>query len=110
MRIVLPAAEGLSNRQIASQMFLSVHTIAFHLRRVFCKLDITSRVQLAGLAARPPRPDLILGGGVLRGRESSGCTEPGLEADSPAARPMGDVAVRFVRYGDVSARTRPSLY
>jgi DNA-binding CsgD family transcriptional regulator len=32
-------------------MFLSVHTIAFHLRRVFCKLDVSSRVQLASLAA-----------------------------------------------------------
>jgi DNA-binding CsgD family transcriptional regulator len=50
-RIVYLAARGLSNRQIASHMFLSVHTIAFHLRRVFCKLDVSSRVQLASLAA-----------------------------------------------------------
>jgi DNA-binding CsgD family transcriptional regulator len=50
-RIVGLVAQGLSNRQVASQMFLSVHTIAFHLRRVFCKLDVTSRVQLARLAA-----------------------------------------------------------
>jgi DNA-binding CsgD family transcriptional regulator len=50
-RIVDLVAQGLSNRQVASQMFLSVHTIAFHLHHVFCKLDINSRVQLAGLVA-----------------------------------------------------------
>jgi DNA-binding CsgD family transcriptional regulator len=44
-------AQGLSNRQVAHQMFLSVHTIAFHLRGVFCKLQVTSRVQLAGMVA-----------------------------------------------------------
>jgi len=43
-------ARGLSNRQIAGQMYLSIHTIAFHLRRIYCKLDLTSRVQLATLA------------------------------------------------------------
>jgi DNA-binding CsgD family transcriptional regulator len=54
-RIVILVAQGCSNRQIASQMFLSVHTIAFHLRRVFCKLDVSSRVQLASLAAEQAR-------------------------------------------------------
>jgi DNA-binding CsgD family transcriptional regulator len=49
--VALLVAEGLTNRQIASKMFLSTHTIAFHLRRVFCKLDLTSRVQLASLAS-----------------------------------------------------------
>ena len=39
-------------------MFLSVHTIAFHLRRIFCKLDVASRAQLASLAADKARaPD-----------------------------------------------------
>ena len=50
-RIVDLVAEGLSNRQVASQVFLSVHTVAFHLRHVFWKLGVTSRVQLARLAA-----------------------------------------------------------
>jgi DNA-binding CsgD family transcriptional regulator len=40
-------AKGLTNQQIASEMFLSTHTVAFHLRQVFRKLDIRSRVDLA---------------------------------------------------------------
>ena len=35
-------AKGLTNQQIAGEMFLSTHTVAFHLRQVFRKLDISS--------------------------------------------------------------------
>lgn len=45
-------AQGLTNRQAAGQMFISEHTVAFHLRQVFRKLGIRSRVELAGLAVR----------------------------------------------------------
>ncbi len=44
-------AQGLSNRQVASRIFLSTHTVAFHLRHVFWKLGVSSRVQLARMAA-----------------------------------------------------------
>ena len=54
-RVVHLVARGLSNRQIAGQMYLSIHTIAFHLRRIYCKLDLTSRVQLATLATERAR-------------------------------------------------------
>jgi DNA-binding CsgD family transcriptional regulator len=40
-------AEGLTNRQVAGKMYLSPHTVGFHLRQVFRKLEITSRVELA---------------------------------------------------------------
>lgn len=41
------AAAGLTNRQIAARMFLSPHTVAFHLRQIFRKLGIHSRLELA---------------------------------------------------------------
>jgi DNA-binding CsgD family transcriptional regulator len=45
-------AAGLTNRQVAARLFVSPHTVAFHLRRIFRKLEVTSRVELASLAAR----------------------------------------------------------
>jgi DNA-binding CsgD family transcriptional regulator len=40
-------AEGLTNRKVADRLFLSPHTVDFHLRQIFRKLDIRSRVELA---------------------------------------------------------------
>ena len=40
-------AQGLNNQQIANRMYISIHTVACHLRHVFRKLNIGSRVELA---------------------------------------------------------------
>jgi DNA-binding CsgD family transcriptional regulator len=44
-------SQGCTNQQVADQMFISVHTVAFHLRQIFRKLGISSRVELARIAA-----------------------------------------------------------
>ncbi|MFV2019988.1 helix-turn-helix transcriptional regulator [Micromonospora sp. LOL_023] len=46
LRVVRLVAEGLTNRQVAAQLFVSPHTVDSHLRHSFSKLGVTSRVEL----------------------------------------------------------------
>jgi DNA-binding NarL/FixJ family response regulator len=43
------AAQGLSNQQIADQLFVSRYTVSYHLHKVYAKLNITSRAELGQL-------------------------------------------------------------
>ncbi|MEI2728383.1 MAG: helix-turn-helix transcriptional regulator [Candidatus Nanopelagicales bacterium] len=45
-------ATGLTNPQIAEQLFLSVRTVESHLRRIFVKLDVNSRAEVASAVQR----------------------------------------------------------
>jgi DNA-binding NarL/FixJ family response regulator len=58
-------AEGLTNHQVADRMYVSAHTVAFHLKQVFRKLGIGSRVELARIVAAYLSAD---GQGRERGR------------------------------------------
>jgi DNA-binding CsgD family transcriptional regulator len=46
-RVALLAAGGVSNRQIADQLFLSPRTVECHLSHVYAKLGVRSKAELA---------------------------------------------------------------
>ena len=55
--VTMLVAEGATNRQVAERLFISPYTVNSHLRHIFGKLDINSRVELARIAAGRGRPD-----------------------------------------------------
>jgi DNA-binding CsgD family transcriptional regulator len=52
LQVARLAAEGLTNPQIAQRLYISRYTVETHLKHVFAKLSLTSRVQLAAEVAR----------------------------------------------------------
>jgi len=51
-RVADLAASGMSNREIAEQLVVTVRTVEFHLSRAYAKLDISSRRELAARLGR----------------------------------------------------------
>jgi DNA-binding CsgD family transcriptional regulator len=46
LRVISLIAQGVTNRDVAAQLHLSLHTVKTHIRNAFAKLGINSRSQL----------------------------------------------------------------
>ena len=58
-QIARMAREGLSNTEIAARLFISTHTVHYHLRKIFTKYGISSRSQLDRVLPGGPAADAI---------------------------------------------------
>jgi DNA-binding CsgD family transcriptional regulator len=56
LQVAQLAAEGLSNREIAQHLFVSHRTISTHLSRIYPKLGVRGRGELAAVLGRSPAP------------------------------------------------------
>jgi DNA-binding CsgD family transcriptional regulator len=56
-RVAAAVAEGLTSRKVAERLSLSWHAVDFHLRQIFLKRGIRSRVELTRLVVQEPGPD-----------------------------------------------------
>ena len=45
--VVILVAKGLTNREVASTLFVSVKAVEYHLSKIFAKPEISSRAQIA---------------------------------------------------------------
>ena len=52
-RIAVLVAQGRSNREVAAALFLTVHSVETALTRIYRKLGVRSRAELAGRYSRP---------------------------------------------------------
>src|SRR6185312_14042224 len=52
-RVAAAAAGGATNREIAQDLFVSLRTVEMHLTNAYRKLDISSRLELAGAIEEP---------------------------------------------------------
>jgi DNA-binding CsgD family transcriptional regulator len=55
LRVAMAVGQGLSNRDAAARLYVSVKTVDYHLQNIYRKLDVHSRSQLAALVTRRGR-------------------------------------------------------
>jgi DNA-binding CsgD family transcriptional regulator len=53
-RVAALVAEGKTNREVAAALFITERTVEGHLTRIYPKLGVRSRAELAGRLARGP--------------------------------------------------------
>jgi DNA-binding CsgD family transcriptional regulator len=63
LQVALQVGEGKANRDAAAALFLSPKTVEFHLTRVYRKLNVRSRAELAHLLASEERRERVIAGG-----------------------------------------------
>lgn len=56
LQVLTMLCSGLSEKQVAARMELSVHTVHEHVRRLYRRFNVTSRGELIALAGRPRQP------------------------------------------------------
>jgi DNA-binding CsgD family transcriptional regulator len=66
MNVAIAVASGASNREVSSLLFLSPKTIEMHLTRIYRKLGVRSRSDLAARFARGDAPDQVPRSPALR--------------------------------------------
>ena len=86
LEITALVAQGLTNREVGAQLYLSHNTVKVHLRNIFTKTGVASRTELSMLAVQEGW--IILPGGSEEAPPATDETEPGTQ--SPAAATAAD--------------------
>ena len=102
LEVALAVARGATNREVASALFVSPKTIEVHLSRIFRKLGVRSRTELAKFVwdaldrARRSRAGVRAAGSVGGGRRRAGAGRRAGDRQDGAARPRARARRRGV--------------